>query len=141
MDAQDDAAELEVSSHTQGGSQESHLKFKEDTLSEALSRLFLNVAKVAQGEFQETSNVLQLLEMMNNRTTIEYNNEGDFASGLRVFVEKLKQKNDAFSTYLKEIDEIDREVTELEAVVSTLDNYTNTLEAKLRATFWDRTFS
>ncbi|KAJ7570418.1 hypothetical protein O6H91_01G119400 [Diphasiastrum complanatum] len=79
--------------------------------------------------------------MMNNRTTIEYNNEGDFASGLRVFVEKLKQKNDAFSTYLKEIDEIDREVTELEAVVSTLDNYTNTLEAKLRATFWDRTFS
>jgi uncharacterized protein YdcH (DUF465 family) len=69
---------------------------------------------------------------MNLRVASEYDHQADFAAGLRVFVERLKQKNNNFAHYLQQIDEIDQEVTELEAVVSTLDNYTSNLEAKIK---------
>lgn len=74
---------------------------------------------------------------MNLRVATEYDNQADFAAGLRVFVERLKQKNDSFGDYLLQIDEIDQEVTELEALVSTLDNYTSNLEAKVKVAVAD----
>lgn len=74
---------------------------------------------------------------MNLRVATEYENQADFAAGLRVFVERLKQKNDSFGDYLLQIDEIDQEVTELEALVSTLDNYTSNLEAKVKVAVAD----
>ncbi|GLJ16720.1 hypothetical protein SUGI_0287310 [Cryptomeria japonica] len=82
-----------------------------------------------------TNNLLELLEKMNLRTADEYNNFGDIASGLRVFVEQLKTKNENFHEYMQQIDEIDQQVTELEAVVSTLDKYTYTLENKVRSAY------
>ena len=81
---------------------------------------------------QATNSEYALLEMMNLRAATEYDNQADFAAGLRVFVGILKQKNNSFSDYLQQIDEIDQEVTELEALVSTLDNYTSNLEAKIK---------
>lgn len=78
-----------------------------------------------------------MLERMNLRVATEYENQADFAAGLRVFVEKLKQKNDSFGDYLLQIDEIDQEVTELEALVSTLDNYTSNLEVKVKVAVAD----
>lgn len=69
---------------------------------------------------------------MNLRVASEHDNQADFAEGLRVFVERLKQKNEGFTEYMQQIDEIDQEVTELEAVVSTLDNYTSNLESRIR---------
>lgn len=74
---------------------------------------------------------------MNLRTASEYDNFGDFAAGLRIFVERLKRKNDTFNQYLQEMDGIDHQVTELEALVSTLDNYTNTLHTQIKNAFAD----
>ncbi|KAG0565505.1 hypothetical protein M758_8G190500 [Ceratodon purpureus] len=103
-----------------------------DPLAKALQTLFLNVTTLVQGELQAANSEYELLERMNLRVASEHDNQADFAEGLRVFVERLKQKNDGFTEYLQQIDEIDQEVTELEALVSTLDNYTSNLESKIR---------
>ncbi|KAJ8426779.1 hypothetical protein Cgig2_034038 [Carnegiea gigantea] len=65
-----------------------------------------------------TNNLLELLEKMNLRVAEEYNNYGDVAAGLRVFVEQLKHKSGNFEEYLQQIDAIDQQVTEFEAVIS-----------------------
>eukprot|EP01018_Ginkgo_biloba_P023459 Gb_00916 [translate_table: standard] len=110
---------------------------RQPPLAEALHDLFNNVASLVQGELQGTNNHLELIEKMNLRTADEYNNFGDIASGLRVFVEQLKTKNESFHEYIQQIDEIDEQVTELEAIVSMLDNYTYTLESKVRSACGD----
>ena len=81
---------------------------------------------------QAVNSEYELLERMNLRVASEHENQAEFARGLGVFVENLKQKNDGFSEHVRQIDEIDQEVTELEALVSTLDNYTRNLESKIR---------
>lgn len=72
---------------------------------------------------------------MNMRTATEYDNYGDFASGLSSFVERLKQKNERFNQYLEDMEVIDKQVTELEALVSTLDNYTSNLHSQIKVAY------
>lgn len=110
----------------------------QEPLAAALRLLFVNVATLVQSQLQGNSDLLQLIEKMNLRTADDYNEFGDFAAGLRVFVERLKLKNDSFQHYTQQIDEIEHEVTELEAVISMLDNHTGALEAKLRAAYSER---
>ncbi|RLM80032.1 hypothetical protein C2845_PM12G05350 [Panicum miliaceum] len=77
-----------------------------------------------------TNNQLALLEKMNDRVAQEYSNYGDVAAGLRVFVEQLNEKNRGFEEYVSQIDAIDQQVTEFEAVVSMLDRHVALLEKK-----------
>ncbi|PNT66068.1 hypothetical protein BRADI_3g06630v3 [Brachypodium distachyon] len=82
-----------------------------------------------------TNNQLALLEKMNHRVAEEYNNNGDVASGLRVFVEQLNEKNQRFGEYTSQIDAIDKQVTEFEAVVSMLDKHVSLLEKKVKSAY------
>jgi len=84
---------------------------------------------------QGTNNLLELLEKMNLRVAEEYNNYGDVAAGLRVFVEQLKHKSGNFEEYLQQIDAIDQQVTEFEAVISMLDKYVSMLERKVQSAY------
>eukprot|EP00898_Chlorokybus_atmophyticus_P000799 jgi/Chlat1/171/Chrsp1S03243 len=104
----------------------------DDELARVGKALMETVAKVVHGELRAGFNELQLLEDMNNIAAKKYEDLGDFAAGLSVFFNKLRQKNDAFRPYLQQIDEIDQQVVDLEAVVSTLDLYTRRLEENLR---------
>ncbi|KAK1297780.1 Biogenesis of lysosome-related organelles complex 1 subunit 2 [Acorus calamus] len=81
------------------------------------------------------NNLLQLIEKMNLRVADEYKGFGDIASGLRVFVEQLNKKNGGFDEYAKQIDSIDQQVTEFEAVVSMLDKYVSLLESKVQSAY------
>eukprot|EP00850_Spirogloea_muscicola_P002933 SM000011S19111 [mRNA] locus=s11:980195:980413:- [translate_table: standard] len=71
---------------------------------------------------------------MNARAEAEYAHLGDLATGLCVFVERLKVRNGLLDAHLRQIDDIDRQVTQLEAIASTLDAHTTALEARLKAT-------
>ncbi|XP_072962058.1 biogenesis of lysosome-related organelles complex 1 subunit 2 [Typha angustifolia] len=106
-----------------------------DELAESLADLFTNVSTMVKGELEGTNNQLLLLEKMNRRVAEEYNGFGDVASGLRVFVEQLSEKSRSFGNYVQQIDEIDRQVTEFEAVVSMLDNHVSLLEKKVQSTY------
>ena len=70
---------------------------------------------------------------MNVRVTEEYKGYGDLASGLRVFVEQLKTKSGSFDEYVQQIETIEQQVTEFEAVISLLDRYVSRLESKLQS--------
>ena len=72
---------------------------------------------------------------MNLRIADEYNEFGDFAAGLRVFVERLKLKNDNFQQYVERIDEMEKEIGDLEHIISKLNENTSVLEAKLRKAY------
>ena len=85
--------------------------------------------------FQGTNNQLALLEKMNDRVAQEYSNYGDVASGLRVFVEQLNKKSRGFDEYVSQIDAIDQQVTEFEAVVSMLDKHVALLEKKVKSAY------
>nr|CAB3449162.1 unnamed protein product [Digitaria exilis] len=82
-----------------------------------------------------TNNQLALLEKMNDRVAQEYSNYGDVAAGLRVFVEQLNEKNRGFDEYVSQIDAIDQQVTEFEAVVSMLDKHVALLEKKVKSAY------
>lgn len=85
--------------------------------------------------FQDTNNQLELLEKMNLKVAEEYKEFGDVASGLRVFVEQLKSKSGSFDEYVQQIDAIEQQVAEFEAVISMLDKYVSLLETKVRSVF------
>lgn len=106
-----------------------------DPLAAAFSSLFVNVAEIMQSQLQCSTESLELLERMNLRTADEYNEFGDFAAGLRVFVERLTLKNDSFQQFTQQIDEIEHEISELEGAVSFLNNQTSALESKLRKAY------
>ncbi|MFQ6636312.1 hypothetical protein Gotur_013920 [Gossypium turneri] len=95
----------------------------QDDLAESLNDLFTSLSSMVKSELQGTNNVLELLEKMNLRVAQEYKGFGDVASGLRVFVEQLKNKSGNFDEYVQQIDAIEQQVTEFEAVISVLDRY------------------
>ncbi|KAK9016053.1 hypothetical protein V6N11_007138 [Hibiscus sabdariffa] len=94
-----------------------------DELAESLNDFFISLSSMVKSELQGTNNVLELLEKMNVRVADEYKGFGDVASGLRVFVEQLKKKSGNFDAYVQQIDAIEQQVTEFEAVISVLDRY------------------
>ncbi|XP_019230381.1 PREDICTED: biogenesis of lysosome-related organelles complex 1 subunit 2 isoform X1 [Nicotiana attenuata] len=110
-------------------------KMEQDHLAESLNDLFTNVSRMIRGELQETNNVLGLVEKMNTRVAEEYKGFGDVASGLRIFVEQLKSKSGSFDEYVQQIDTIEQQVTEFEAVISMLDKYVSLLESKVQSAY------
>ncbi|CAM8878485.1 unnamed protein product [Rhodiola kirilowii] len=108
-------------------------KGERDELAESLNELFTNVSTVIKGDLQSTNNMLELLEKMNLRVAEEYKGFGDLASALRVFVEQLRVKSGGFDKYVHHIDAIEKQTTEMEAVISMLDKYVSLLESKVLA--------
>ncbi|GJT29793.1 biogenesis of lysosome-related organelles complex 1 subunit 2 [Tanacetum coccineum] len=106
-----------------------------DELSEALNDLFTNVSAMIKGDLQGTNNVMKLLENMNLKVAEEYKGFGDVASGLRVFVERLKEKSENFDEYVQQIDAIEQQVSDLEVVISMLDKYVSLLESKVQSVY------
>ncbi|THU72158.1 hypothetical protein C4D60_Mb04t09170 [Musa balbisiana] len=80
-----------------------------DELAQSLEDLFINVYTMIEGE----------LQTMNQRVAEEYDGDGE--------------KNHGFEEYVQQIEKIDQQVTEFEAVVSMLDKYVSLLENKLHS--------
>ncbi|KAF5735638.1 biogenesis of lysosome-related organelles complex 1 subunit 2 isoform X1 [Tripterygium wilfordii] len=106
-----------------------------DELAESLNDLFTSASAMVKSEVQGTSDLMELLEKMNLRVAEEYKGFGDVASGLKVFVEQLKSKSGNFDEYVQQIDTIEQQVTEFEAVISMLDKYVSQLESKVQFTY------
>ncbi|KAI4352339.1 hypothetical protein L6164_006602 [Bauhinia variegata] len=106
-----------------------------DELAHSLNDLFTSISTMVKLELQGTNNQLELLKKMNLRVEEEYKGFGDLASGLRVFVEQLKSKSGNFDEYVVQIDAIERQVTEFEAMVSMLDKYVSLLESKVQSAY------
>ncbi|OAY57002.1 biogenesis of lysosome-related organelles complex 1 subunit 2 [Manihot esculenta] len=108
---------------------------EKDELAESLNDIFTNVSTMVKAELEGTNHQMELLEKMNQRVAEEYKVFGDVASGLRIFVEYLKSKSGNFDEYVQQIDAIERQVTEFEAVISVLDKYVSLLEFKVQSVY------
>lgn len=108
---------------------------EQDELAASLEDLFSSVTDMVKGELQGTNNVLELLEKMNARVEEEYKGFGDVAAGLTVFVEQLKSKSSNFDEYVQQLDAIEQQVTEFEAVISMVDKYVSMLESKMKSVY------
>ncbi|XP_022949044.1 biogenesis of lysosome-related organelles complex 1 subunit 2 [Cucurbita maxima] len=102
-----------------------------DELAESLNEFFTSVSEMIKSDLLGSSNQLALLEKMNLRVAEEYKGLGDVASGMRVFVEQLKAKSGGFDEYINQIEKIENQVTEFEAVISMLDKHISMLESKV----------
>ncbi|KAG6607085.1 Biogenesis of lysosome-related organelles complex 1 subunit 2, partial [Cucurbita argyrosperma subsp. sororia] len=102
-----------------------------DELAESLNEFFTSVSEMIKSDLLGSSNQLALLEKMNIRVAEEYKGLGDVASGMRVFVEQLKAKSGGFDEYINQIEKIENQVTEFEAVISMLDKHISMLESKV----------
>ncbi|XP_023525241.1 biogenesis of lysosome-related organelles complex 1 subunit 2 [Cucurbita pepo subsp. pepo] len=102
-----------------------------DELAESLNEFFTSVSEMIKSDLLGSSNQLALLEKMNLRVAEEYKGLGNVASGMRVFVEQLKAKSGGFDEYINQIEKIENQVTEFEAVISMLDKHISMLESKV----------
>ena len=62
----------------------------------------------------------------------KYSEMGETVAGLGVFVNSLRQKTDSLEPYLKQLNDIDMQVAELEGVVAALDRHTSSLEGRFK---------
>ncbi|KAF2551932.1 hypothetical protein F2Q68_00036576 [Brassica cretica] len=83
-----------------------------DDLAESLQSLFTNVSSMVKSELQ-----------MNVRVAAEYDDLGDVAA-------LMKLKSGGFDEFVGQMDAIEKQVSEFEAVV---DRYVSVLESKIRA--------
>mmetsp|Transcript_28073 Transcript_28073/g.91763 ORF Transcript_28073/g.91763 Transcript_28073/m.91763 type:complete len:428 (-) Transcript_28073:73-1356(-) len=99
-------------------------------LQTSMQDMFGHVAKALTGELLATQNEYAVLGKMNTLAADKYAEMGDLAQGLGTFVQALRLKDDAFAPYLRQIDDIEAQVGELEGVVKTLDEHTKRLETR-----------
>ncbi|XVF31634.1 hypothetical protein REPUB_Repub17cG0008300 [Reevesia pubescens] len=103
----------------------------QDELAESLNDLFTSLSSMVKSELQGTNNILELLEKMNLKVAEEYKGFGDVASGLRVFVEQLKNKSGNFDEYVQQIDAIEQQkpwLSEASCTTSSLAAFSNDFE-------------
>ncbi|PKA65371.1 Biogenesis of lysosome-related organelles complex 1 subunit 2 [Apostasia shenzhenica] len=107
----------------------------QEELANSLARLFIDVSAMIKGDLEGTNNQLLVLEKMNKRVAEEYNAYADVASGLRIFVEQLNVKSRRFDDYIRQIDAIEQQVTDFEAVISMLDRSVALLESRVESAY------
>ncbi|KAF8539915.1 biogenesis of lysosome-related organelles complex-1, subunit 2 [Trichophaea hybrida] len=75
---------------------------------------------------------LDLLVRVNKHAAERYKAMADAAEGLETDSEHLRVKYAEVTKYVKQVDELDERVSDLEAIVKELEEWTGELEIKLR---------
>ncbi|CCX32098.1 biogenesis of lysosome-related organelles complex-1, subunit 2 [Pyronema domesticum] len=81
---------------------------------------------------ESTVGDLDLLVRVNKHAAERYKAMTDAAEGLETDSEHLKAKYAEVQKYVKQVDELDERVTDLEAIVRELEEWTGELEIKVR---------
>merc|ERR1711977_37488 len=93
--------------------------------------MFENVGEAIRGEFTPAILEYQLLAKMNKVASDNYQNMADFAQGVAVFVESLKAKHTELLPAVERIDEMESEVSQMEAIVQQIDTFSKSLESRV----------
>merc|ERR1712094_76683 len=93
--------------------------------------MFENVGEAIRGEFTPAILEYQLLAEMNKVASDNYQNMADFAQGVAVFVDSLKAKHTELLPAVERIDEMESEVSQMEAIVQQIDTFSKSLESRV----------
>ncbi|KAL1927807.1 hypothetical protein VTP01DRAFT_3628 [Rhizomucor pusillus] len=73
----------------------------------------------------------QLLETMNKMTKDKYSQLSSMSQRLIQEMSKIQDTQDEFDTFAAQVDEIDQQITQMEKIARSLDEYSRYLEDKL----------
>merc|ERR1711977_179548 len=90
-----------------------------------------NVGEAIRGEFTPAILEYQLLAKMNKVASDNYQNMAAFAQVVAVFVESLKAKHTELLPAVERIDEMESEVSQMEAIVQQIDTFSKSLESRV----------
>lgn len=102
-------------------------------LNHLASLMFSKSSEWIQGELESTTEEYKLLEQMNSVTATKYSDMRQITSNIAKGMAALNLKYAELEPYLKQIDEIDESVTQLETAAFKLDAYSKKLEAKFNS--------
>merc|ERR1719262_1729388 len=93
-----------------------------------MGRIAEDEGEAIRAEFTPAILEYQLLAKMNKVASDNYQNMADFAQGVAVFVESLKAKHTELLPAVERIDEMESEVSQMEAIVQQIDTFSKSLE-------------
>eukprot|EP00669_Euglena_mutabilis_P001376 TRINITY_DN1172_c0_g1_i1.p1 TRINITY_DN1172_c0_g1~~TRINITY_DN1172_c0_g1_i1.p1 ORF type:complete len:137 (-),score=40.48 TRINITY_DN1172_c0_g1_i1:133-492(-) len=99
----------------------------------ALERAFQQAGAVVQGETELYVRDLQLLQDVNTALAAKYATMCHTGQHVKESLTVLHQKYEDLEPYFAQVEEINRNVEQLEAAVASLDEYTKRLAAALQA--------
>lgn len=97
-------------------------------INDALAKL----ETVIQLDTEATIGDLDLLVRINKHAAERYKSMADAAKGLDTDAQYLKTKYAEVNKYIKQVDDLDERVGDLEAIVRELEEWTGELEVKVR---------
>ncbi|KAL1522929.1 hypothetical protein AB1Y20_017894 [Prymnesium parvum] len=98
----------------------------------AVATMLHKISQYVAGEAELSAEDYRLLEAMNLAVADRYSAMADFSSGLVAFAERLQVKCDEIVPHLSRVDELEEQVSALEAAVQQLDQYSRRLETKFQ---------
>ncbi|EFA77587.1 biogenesis of lysosome-related organelles complex-1 [Heterostelium album PN500] len=105
---------------------------QQQDLQSSTSEMFTKVSKYLGSELSATVADYNLLVQMNSVTASKYKDMTDMTKGLTLYMNDLKLKYEEFLPYLEKIDDLDKNVGDLEKTVQLIDEYTKRLESKIK---------
>ncbi|KAA8893940.1 biogenesis of lysosome-related organelles complex-1, subunit 2 [Sphaerosporella brunnea] len=113
-----------MAASSQPGGQRSPTNAVNDTLA--------TLESVVRLDTEATVGDLDLLVRVNKHAAERYKAMADAAEGLETDSEYLKSKYAEVNKYIKQVDELDERVSDLEAIVRELEEWAGELEVKVR---------
>ncbi|EGG18344.1 biogenesis of lysosome-related organelles complex-1 [Cavenderia fasciculata] len=101
-------------------------------LQASTTEMFTKVSKYLSGELATTLADYNLLVQMNNVTSAKYHDMTEITKGLTLYMNDLKIQYEQFQPYIEKINDLDKNVTDLEKTVQVIDEYTKRLENKFK---------
>ena len=95
-------------------------------------RLFNSVSEAIRSEFRIPQMEYELLGKMNRLASEKYEHMADFTAGLAVFAESLREKEESLRPLAGQIGGLEQQLSELEALVVDLDEYSKRLENRVK---------
>ncbi|KAF9435945.1 biogenesis of lysosome- organelles complex 1 subunit 2 [Entomortierella beljakovae] len=104
----------------------------EEHVARTSQEMFRKIAEYVKAEMLVTGEDYKLLENMNNLTKDRYSELAVVAQELIQEVGKLRTTYSDFEPYLARIDEISQQAETISSIAAELDEYTKSLEARLK---------
>nr|CAG4637510.1 EOG090X0J9J [Ceriodaphnia reticulata]SVE73316.1 EOG090X0J9J [Ceriodaphnia reticulata] len=109
------------------------LETHDPTLNRLAVTMFQKVHEYLQTELTSSESEYQLLEQMNKVTAAKYKDLTQVATNVGKGIIELNEKFKGLQVYLKQIDQIEDNISKLEHAAYKLDAYTVRLENKFKA--------
>eukprot|EP00808_Paulinella_micropora_P010284 g60291.t1 len=110
----------------------------DEDVQEALAKMFEKLGAYVNGELTASAHDYELLENLNKVATAKYKGMTEKAVELLNVMDDINKQNQDLAPHLEQIFTLDKNIMQLEEVVSQLDKYTQNLELQFKRAYGTR---